>query len=146
MATPQEETTHRRSFPSLACRAAQPLFTASSSLVNAKNFSPGELLTESDINRVRDKFNEDCNTALEDAIRKHHNMGSGSTPLWLYATLVYFAYDDIFRMLGNPLLFYPLVVALSILAMLWSMGLGPVMVPIMRQSANLGLRRVGVPY
>ena len=73
-------------------------------------------------------------------------MGSGSTPLWLYATLVYFAYDDIFRMLGNPLLFYPLVVALSILAMLWSMGLGPVMVPIMRQSANLGLRRVGVPY
>ena len=29
------------------------------------------LLSESDINKVRDKFNEDIDFVLEDAIRKH---------------------------------------------------------------------------
>lgn len=53
----------------------------------------------------------------------------GGTPLWLYVVLVYFAYDDIFRMLANPLLFYPLALTISIIGLLYSMGLGPIMVP-----------------
>jgi hypothetical protein len=31
-------------------------------------------LTEEDLNRVRDKFQEDIDFVLEEAIRKHHNV------------------------------------------------------------------------
>lgn len=100
----------------------------------------GKLLSESDINKVKDKFKDDCQNVLEEALRKHHNLSGGATPLWLYVILVYFAYDDIFRMMANPILFYPLMFAVSILAMLYSMGLGPIMVPVARTSINMGLR------
>ena len=32
------------------------------------------LLSEQEINRVKDKFNEDVEFVLEEAIRKHHNL------------------------------------------------------------------------
>jgi hypothetical protein len=100
----------------------------------------GKLLSESDINRVKDKFKEDINNILEETLRKHQNIATGGTPMWLYIVLVYFAYDDIFRMLANPILFYPLVFMISIIMMLYSMGLSPIMLPIAKQSVNLGLR------
>lgn len=106
----------------------------------------GKLLDETAINRVKDKFEEDANNTLEEAIRKHHNLGGGGTPLWLYAVLVYFAYDDIFRMLANPLLFYPLLCVFSIIGMLYSMGLGPVMIPVARSMINLQMRNFGINY
>ena len=83
---------------------------------------------------------------LEDAIKKHHNIATGGTPMWLYVVLAYFAYDDIFRMMFNPFIFTPFVLILSIVGMLYSMGMGPVMVPVMRQQTNMVLRRVGMPY
>lgn len=83
---------------------------------------------------------------LEDAIKKHRNVHSGGTPLWLYAILAYFAYDDILRMLINPILFYPIMFVVSILALLYSIGLGPIMVPVAKQNFNFALRRFGVPY
>jgi hypothetical protein len=58
-----------------------------------------------------------------------HNITQGSTPVWLYVMLAYFAYDDIFRMIMNPILFYPIMFVTSIVAMMYSIGLGPVMVP-----------------
>lgn len=106
----------------------------------------GRLLSETEINKVRDRFNEDTQNLLEDAMRKHNNLGSGGAPLWLYCLLVYFAYDDIFRMLMNPLLFYPTMLAVSIAGLLYSMGLGPMMVPAVTQSVNMGLRGAGVPF
>lgn len=120
----------------------------SSSSINFRSNSMmyAKLLTEADINRVRDKFYEDANIQLEEAIRKHQNVSMGGTPLWLYIVLVYFAYDDIFRMLANPLLFYPIMLVSSIIGMLYSMGLGPIMVPAIKQTVNLGFRQAGIPY
>jgi len=106
----------------------------------------GRLLSETEINKVRDRFNEDTQNLLDDAMRKHNNLGNGGAPLWLYCLLVYFAYDDIFRMLMNPLLFYPTMLAVSIAGLLYSMGLGPMMVPAVKQSVNMGLRGAGVPF
>ena len=40
------------------------------------------LLTEEDLNRVKDKFQEDTDFILEDAIRKHVNI-----PIYLILTL-----------------------------------------------------------
>jgi hypothetical protein len=56
--------------------------------------------------------------------------------MWLYVVLVYFAYDDVFRMLANPILFYPLMFVTSMVAMMYSMGLGPIMIPVARTSIN----------
>jgi hypothetical protein len=66
--------------------------------------------------------------------------------MWLYVVLVYFAYDDIFRMLANPILFYPLMFVTSMVAMMYSMGLGPIMIPVARTTINTGFRTAGVPY
>lgn len=106
----------------------------------------GKLLSEQEINRVKDKFDEDTSNALEEAIRKHHNVSQGNTPMWLYVVLVYFAYDDIFRMLANPILFYPLMFVTSMVAMMYSMGLGPIMIPVARTTINTGFRTAGIPY
>jgi hypothetical protein len=48
----------------------------------------------------------------------------------MYGLLAYFAYDDIFRMLLNPILFYPVMFIVSIIALLYSIGLGPIMLPL----------------
>jgi len=66
--------------------------------------------------------------------------------MWLYVVLVYFAYDDIFRMLANPILFYPLMFVSSMVAMMYSMGLGPIMIPAAQMSINTGFRMAGIPY
>ena len=60
--------------------------------------------------------------------------------MWIYVLLAYFAYDDIFRMIMNPILFYPIMFVTSIVAMMYSMGLGPVLIPAVKQTVNVGLR------
>ena len=49
-------------------------------------------------------------------------------------------------MIMNPLLFYPIMFVGSIVAMLYSIGLGPVFVPAAKQTINIGLRSAGVPF
>ena len=102
------------------------------------------LLSEAELNKVKDRYYEDANNQLEDAIRKHHNISSGGIPVWLYVVLVFFGYDDIWRMCMNPILFYPIVLVMSIVGMLYSMGLGPIMVPTVKSAVNLGMRNAGV--
>ena len=46
----------------------------------------------------------------------------------------------------NPLLFYPIMFVTSIVSMLYSLGFGPVMIPAVKQGANIALRTAGVPY
>ena len=89
-----------------------------------------KLLSEIEINKVKDQFKRDIAEILEDAIKKHRNVGSGGVPLWMYGLLAYFAYDDIFRMLLNPILFYPIMFVVSIIALLYSIGLGPIILPL----------------
>lgn len=73
-------------------------------------------------------------------------MGSGSAPVWIYVLLAYFAYDDIFRMMWNPFIFTPLVFVISAVGLLYTMGMGPVMVPLAKAEANKLFRRFGVPF
>jgi len=105
-----------------------------------------KLLSESEINKVKDRFYEDAQNVLDEAMRKHANISTGATPMWLYIILVYFAYDDIFRWLATPMFFYPIVFISSILGMLYSIGLGPIIIPVARSSINVGLRQAGVPF
>jgi hypothetical protein len=84
------------------------------------------------LNRVRDKFHEDIESVLEDAIRKHFNISSTSIPWWIYGLLIFFAMDNVMNWIQHPIVFYPLMMLVSVVALLYSMGLGGVMVPVAR--------------
>ena len=105
-----------------------------------------KLLSEIEINRVQDRFEKEIVDVLEEAIKKHHNIQTGGIPLWFYAVLIFFAYDDILAWCMTPFIFYPLMLVTSITAMLYSMGMAPIMVPVATSVANQLLRRGGVPY
>lgn len=66
--------------------------------------------------------------------------------MFMYVLLAYFAYDDIWRMMFNPFIFTPLVFIISAVGILYTMGMGPIMVPLVKSEANKLLRRGGVPY
>lgn len=102
------------------------------------------LLTEEDLNRVKDKFQEDIDFVLEEAIRKHHNVQSTTIPWWIYLVLAFFAADNVLSWLASPFIFYPLIMVLGVISIMYSMGLGGVMFMVARQTTNLILRRVGV--
>mmetsp|Transcript_45372 Transcript_45372/g.33152 ORF Transcript_45372/g.33152 Transcript_45372/m.33152 type:complete len:114 (-) Transcript_45372:27-368(-) len=105
-----------------------------------------KLLSEQDINRIKDKFIEDTDIQLEEAIRKHYNISATSIPWWIYALLAFFAMDNVMSWISSPLIFYPLMMVFGVISMLYAMGLGGVMLPLARQSINLALRRVNVNF
>ena len=108
------------------------------------NVGAERLLSDQQIARMKDDFRDDAEKCQEDAIRLHHNVSGAGVPIWFMFLFAYFAYDDVFRMLMNPLLFYPVMLLASVAGMLYSMGLGPVMVPIVRSTGNAYLRKLGV--
>lgn len=81
------------------------------------------LLSPEEITKIREKFEDDCEHALEEAIRLHHNIYGGGVPIYFWALFVFFAYDDIFRYLASPIFFYPLVFFGMCAALLQSLGL-----------------------
>ena len=99
------------------------------------------LLSEQDINRVKDKFAEDVDFVLEEAIRKHHNIQATTIPWWIYLLLAFFAADNVIGWLSSPLIFYPIVMILGGVSLLYSMGLGPVIGPLARQTVNVVMGR-----
>ena len=120
--------------------------SASFSLTRSESIRFEKLLTETDINRVKDKFNEEAEFQLDEAIRKHHNISNTSIPVWLWGVLLFFAFDNIISWMGSPFLFYPLSIVFCIIVTLWSMGLGGVLLPLARHTVNEALRKAGVGF
>jgi hypothetical protein len=85
--------------------------------------SKDQLLSPDDITHIKDKFEQDCEHAFEEAIRLHHNVYSTGIPLPFWAMFVFFAYDDILKWLASPILFYPLVFCGLVAALMQSLGL-----------------------
>jgi hypothetical protein len=94
------------------------------------------LLTHEDITRIKDKFADDCNHALEEAMRLHHNIYGGSIPIYFWAIFLFFAYDDIFRWLSSPVFFYPLLFVATGAGLLQSLG---ILMPLVR-TANVTIK------
>ena len=120
--------------------------TLTGSLSRTLSTQYSRLLTEEDLNRVKDKFQEDTDFVLEEAIRKHHNVQATSVPWWIYALMAFFAADNVLSWLSSPIFFYPFIMIGGIISILFSMGLGPLIKPIFRQTTNLILSRVGVDF
>lgn len=64
--------------------------------------------------------------------------------------LLFFGYDDIFRIISSPLMFYPLLLIFALVALAFSLGGGAAitqgLLPMVRMSLNMGLRKVGIPF
>jgi hypothetical protein len=82
-----------------------------------------QLLSADEITRIRDKFEQDCEHALEEAIRLHHNIYNNGIPIYFWAIFIFFAYDDILRWLSSPVLFYPMLFLATVAALMQSLGL-----------------------
>ena len=116
------------------------------------------LLSAEELNKVRDKFMEDCEHSLEEAMRKHVSLtvsklkplqegkGAFRIPIWIWGILLFFAYDDIFRWMTSPLFFYPLLMLGGVYGILSSLGLAGPAIMVVRQSVNLALTRAGINF
>jgi len=83
-----------------------------------------ELLTQKEFQNIKARLEDDMELECKDAIRKHNASDAGSIPKWLWVVLIYFMYDDILRWLSNPFLRYPLLMIVSMVIMLFTIGYG----------------------
>jgi len=98
---------------------SEPTMTSSGSIYRKKEV----LLSPEDITRIKDKFEDDCEHAFEEAMRLHHNIYGSGIPVYFWALFLFFAYDDIFRWLASPIFFYPLIFLATLAGLLQSLGL-----------------------
>lgn len=103
------------------------------------------LLNENEMNRLKDDFNHNCENALDDAKRRQQPTEAG-IPWWFLIMFIYFAYDDILRMFLSPWIFYPMMLPITIISLLYTMGLGPMINPMLQGSVNMWFRQAGIPY
>jgi membrane-bound ClpP family serine protease len=58
----------------------------------------------------------------------------------MYLLLAFFAADNVLSWLTSPLIFYPLLLVVSIVALAFSMGLDGLMLPFVKTTVNTILR------
>ena len=66
--------------------------------------------------------------------------------MFMWVLLIFFAFDNVMGWLASPFLFYPIMLILAVIGMLYSMGMGQLIFPVVRQAVNMGLRSAGVPF
>ena len=112
--------------------------------------SSDRILDDQQVQRSKDRFNDEANLALEDAIRSHYNFGQGGIPFYFWFVFLFFAYDDVWEWMQSPILFYPIFIISLLIALLYAMGFGPVLnnalFPMIRMTVNQSLRKVGLKF
>jgi hypothetical protein len=84
------------------------------------------IITDHQLENFGQKINEDLRGELEEARRKHNSSEMANIPKWLWIVLVFFMYDDVLRWLATPILFYPLMLILGLVAVCFTIGHGDV--------------------
>ena len=77
-----------------------------------------KIITEEEVTNVRNKFYEDIDFCFEEAIARHRSSSTGDVPWWLWALLAWFASDNIMNWIASPIIFYPLMMVLSVCVVL----------------------------
>ena len=88
------------------------------------------VLTAEEVNRVRDKFVVEIDSAYEEAIRKHRGVPATAVPFWLWLVLLFFAFDNIVGYMASPILYYPFILIGSLLFCAWQLELLPVLIEV----------------
>ena len=92
---------------------------------NNTNNNFEELLTEKEIETLRNKYEENINEIYEDALRRHNNIKQTSIPLWAWLLLIYVSYQDIYQMITGHAIIY-IIIVVGIFGVLNFLGLGKV--------------------
>ena len=81
-----------------------------------------------------DRFSDDTEAMLEDAIRKREEFKQSNvrTPWYLWLLIGIFAVDDILDWIHTPLIFYPLLLVIGVYLFLQYLGLQSVVFPLIK--------------
>lgn len=93
---------------------------------------------------LKDRFLAGAEIAYRDAVNlKEHGYGNRGIPTWVLILLLIVGWNEIMWLLGSPLLFYPILFILSLLALSFAMGMGQIPLFVFRQFLqHLGLPRL----
>jgi len=101
-----------------------------------------ELLGEENVETLRERFLAGAEVAYRDAVNlKEHGYGNRGIPTWLLIVLLAVGWNELMWLLGSPLLFYPFLFVLSLLALCFAMGVGQIPLFVLRQL----MQRFGLP-
>ena len=75
---------------------------------------------------MKNRFEENILSLLEDAKRKHDSIGTGGMPWWGWGLLIYTGYDDIFRLVTSYMIWPILIAVVLIYSLQGSSALRPV--------------------
>ena len=110
------------------------------------------VLPEEELTRVKERFVEDCEMAYDEALTRHRGGGNQEVPMWLWITLAWFASDNVMGWFSSPILFYPLIICLSVAVLLHQLGVLQIIVeaslPQVRRTVNSLLAKspVVIPF
>lgn len=99
----------------------------------ASSIAISRVLSEDDINRVKNQFEDDCTGTYDEAINRHRNISTSHVPMWMYIALLWYSSDNIWGYMQSPIMFYPIIILLGAFFMIVQLGLLPI------------LQNVGVP-
>lgn len=91
------------------------------------------------INNVKDKFREDTDIALEEAISRHNNLSTAGIPTWFWCVFLWYASDNFMGYLSNPIFFYPLVMIATAAVVCHQLGILHILLSTYRPVAQASL-------
>ena len=98
------------------------------------------------VNTTQEKFNEDAECSLEEAINRFKNISNASIPTWLWVVLAWFASDNIMGYISSPFMFYPMIMVGGCLLCVYQLGLLPILkelwVPVVIAKVNMTLDKI----
>lgn len=105
-----------------------------------------KILSEDEVTKVRNKFNEDTDASLQEALDRHRNNAAGEIPWWMWVLLAWFASDNIMNWLASPIFFYPLILIASIVLTMHHLEILPyvlsLLMPTMKSVINGFLAKI----
>jgi hypothetical protein len=86
-----------------------------------------ELLTEEEYLKIKESFTREADRAYKDALHiKEFGYGRGGMPKWAILLLVLLGWNEFLWVLTNPIILYPAMLIGSLIAVMFSMGLGAI--------------------
>jgi protein SEY1 len=92
-----------------------------------QDLTHNDLMSEDHYEKVMDVFLKDAERAYKDALHiKEFGYNRGGLPKWAILLIVLLGWNELLWVLRSPFILYPAIFAASIVALLFSMGLGAV--------------------
>ena len=86
-----------------------------------KSMESEPLLKQGEIITMRRKFENGISNLLEDAKRRREGLSIGNMPFWFYGLLLFFGYDDLFRIIKSKMIF-PILILIGTYFLLVKLG------------------------